>query len=115
MSLKSRLLIYVNLLLLVAIFTGLAAIILAAQNNVRQEILSTQSLAVFAIEKSIEKNAEVYFSQEKKVSLGLTNLKDLRHLKIKFFNTNKQLLEQTSSDLSILVTNLLAISPAVSK
>ena len=102
MSLKSRLLIYVNLLLLVAIFTGLAAIIFSAQNNVRQEILSTQSLAVFAIEKGIEKNAEVYFSQEKKVSLGLTNLKDLRHLKIKFFNTNKQLLEQTSSDLSIL-------------
>ena len=66
MSLKSRLLIYINLLLLVAVFIGLAAIIFSAQNNVRQEILSTQSLAVFAIENGIEKNPEIYFSQEKK-------------------------------------------------
>ena len=104
MSLKSRLLIYVNLFFLIAIFIGLAAIILSAKNNVRQEILSTQSLAFFAIENGIKKNAEIYFSQEKKASLGLSKLNELRHLNIKFFNTNDQLIEQTSSGLSILTS-----------
>ena len=64
MSLKFRLLFYINFLLLIAIFTGLAAIITSAQNNVRQEILSTQSLAVFAIENGIKKNPEVYLLKE---------------------------------------------------
>ena len=104
MSLKSRLLIYVNLFFLIAIFIGLAAIILSAKNNVRQEILSTQSLAFFAIENGIKKNAEIYFSQEKNASLGLSKLNELRHLNIKFFNTNDQLIEQTSSGLSILTS-----------
>ena len=71
MSLKFRLLIYINLLLLVAIFIGLFAIISSAKNNVRQEILSTQSLAVFAIENGIEKNPEIYLRQEKEGSLGI--------------------------------------------
>ena len=102
MSLKLRLLIYINLLLLVAIFIGLVAIISSAKNNVRQEILSTQSLAVFAIENGIEKNPENYVRQEKEGSLGLANLNELRHLKIQFFNKNNQLRDQTSSDLSML-------------
>ena len=60
MSLKLRLVTYINSLLLIAVFIGLTAIILSAQKNVRQEILSTQSLAVFAIENGIEKNPEIY-------------------------------------------------------
>jgi len=102
MSLKFRLLIYINLLLLVAIFIGIAAIISSAQNNVRQEILSTQSLAVFAIENGIVKNPEIYLRQENEDSLGLANLNELRHLKIQFFNKNNQLRDQTSSDFSML-------------
>ena len=102
MSLKFRLLIYINLLLLVVIFIGLVAIISSAKNNVRQEILSTQSLAVFAIENGIKKNPEIYLRQEKEGSLGLANLNELRHLKIQFFNKNNQLRDQTSSDLSML-------------
>ena len=100
MSLKFRLLFYINFLLLIAIFTGLAAIITSAQNNVRQEILSTQSLAVFAIENGIKKNPEVYLLKEN--SLGLANLNQLRHLKIQFFSKNNQLKDETSSDFSML-------------
>ena len=50
MSLKLRLLIYINLLLFIAVLIGLTAIISSAKSNVRQEKLSAQSLAVFAIE-----------------------------------------------------------------
>ena len=100
MSLKFRLLIYINLLLLVVIFIGLGAIILSAQNNVRQEILSTQSLAVFAIENGIERNpGNVYFKKQVE-NLGLSKLNELRHLKIKFYDENNQVRDQTSSDLS---------------
>lgn len=102
MSLKFRLLIYINLLLLIAIIIGLSAIILSAKNNVRQEILSTQSLAVFAIENGIEKNPEIYLLKEKEDSLGLANLNELRHLRIQFFSKSNQLRDQTSSDLSLL-------------
>ena len=102
MSLKLRLVTYINSLLLIAVFIGLTAIILSAQKNVRQEILSTQSLAVFAIENGIEKNPEIYLFQEEEDTLGLGNLNELRHLKIQFFDSNNQLRDQTSSDLSIL-------------
>ena len=100
MSLKFRLLIYINLLLLVAIVIGLSAIILSAKNNVMQEILSTQSLAVFAIENGIERNpGNVYFKKQGE-NLGLSKLNELRHLKIKFYDENNQIKDQTSSDLS---------------
>ena len=55
MSLKYRLLAYINSLLLFAVLIGISLIIASTHTNVRQEILSTQSLAVFAIENAIEK------------------------------------------------------------
>jgi two-component system, NarL family, sensor histidine kinase UhpB len=100
MSLKFRLLIYINLLLLAAVFIGLAAIILSAQNNVRQEILSTQSLAVFAIENAIEKNPGNIYFKKRGENFGLSKLNELRHLKIKFYDENNQVRDRTSSDLS---------------
>ena len=102
MSLKFRLLIYINSLLLVAVIIGISAIIASAQKNVRQEILSTQSLAVFAIENGIERNPEIYLFQEEGQTLGLANLNELRHLKIQFFDAKNQLRDQTSSNLSTL-------------
>jgi two-component system, NarL family, sensor histidine kinase UhpB len=102
MSLKFRLLIYINSLLLVAVIIGISAIITSAQKNVRQEILSTQSLAVFAIENGIERNPEIYLFQEEGQTLGLANLNELRHLKIQFFDIKNQLRDQTSSNLSML-------------
>ena len=86
MSLKFRLLTYINLLLFIAVFIGLAAIITSAKNNVRQEILSTQSLAVFAIENGIQKNPEIYLFKKETDTLGLSNLNELRHLNIQFYD-----------------------------
>ena len=63
MSLKSRLLVYINSLLLITIIFGLLAIMVISQKNIRDEILSTQSLAVFAIENGIQKNPEFSFSK----------------------------------------------------
>ena len=100
MSLKYRLLIYINSLLLIAILIGLAAIITSTQKNVRQEILSTQSLAIFAIENGIKKNPEIYLFQEQGETFGLSNLNALRHLNIQFYDQENQLRDQTSSYLS---------------
>ena len=102
MSLKFRLLTYINLLLFIAVFIGLAAIITSAKNNVRQEILSTQSLAVFAIENGIQKNPEIYLFKKETDTLGLANLNELRHLNIQFYDSNNQLRDQSSSDMSVL-------------
>ena len=96
MSLKYRLLIYINSLLLIAVLIGLAAIITSAQKNVRQEILSTQSLAIFAIENGIKKNPEIYLFQEQGETFGLSNLNELRHLNIQFYDQENQLRDQTS-------------------
>ena len=49
MSLKRRLLIYINTLLVAAILIGLTVIMAVAKKNVREEVLSTEALAVFAI------------------------------------------------------------------
>ena len=100
MSLKYRLLIYINSLLLIAVLIGLAAIISSTQKNVRQEILSTQSLAIFAIENGIKKNPEIYLFQEQGETFGLSNLNELRHLNIQFYDQENQLRDQTSSYLS---------------
>ena len=100
MSLKYRLLIYINSLLLIAVIIGLAAIISSTQKNVRQEILSTQSLAIFAIENGIKKNPEIYLFQEQGETFGLSNLNELRHLNIQFYDHENQLRDQTSSYLS---------------
>ena len=87
---------------MISVIIGISVIIASAQKNVRQEILSTQSLAIFAIENGIEKNPEIYLFQEEGQTLGLANLNELRHLKIQFFDAKNQLRDQTSSDLSML-------------
>ena len=56
MSLKRRLLIYINTLLVAAILIGLTVIMAVAKKNVREEVLSTEALAVFAIENGIKNN-----------------------------------------------------------
>ena len=102
MSLKYRLLIYINSLLMISVLIGIILIIASTQKNVRQEILSTQSLAVFAIENAIEKNPEIFLLRNEKKRMGLANLNELRHLKIQFFDSNNQLRDETGSNLSFL-------------
>lgn len=99
MSLKSRLLIYVNALLMVTILIGLAVIMLVSQKNVREEILSTQSLAVFAIESGIQKNPEFYLFQKDDGTFGLSDLTEIRHLQIQFINLNGDIVDETKANL----------------
>lgn len=100
MSLKSRLLVYINSLLLITIIIGLLAIMIISQKNIRDEILSTQSLAVFAIENGIQKNPEFYLFQEDDDTFGLSELTELRHLQIQFINSNGEIVDETRGDLN---------------
>ncbi len=99
MSLKNRLTLYINSLLVVAMIIGIAGIMLAAKKNVRDEILSTQSLAVFAIENGIKKNPDFYLFQEEGESFGLANLNQLRHLRIQFFDNDDKLIDSSQPNI----------------
>ena len=95
MSLKSQLLIYINSLLLIATLIGLMTIMMVTQKNVREEVLSTMSLAEFAIEQGVKKNPDFYLFQRNNNELGISELSGIRHLKIQFFDSNDVLLEET--------------------
>ena len=95
MSLKSKLLIYINSLLLIATLIGLLTILMVTQKNVREEVLSTMALAEFAIEQGVKKNPDFYLFQREDHELGISELSEIRHLKIQFFNKQDILLEET--------------------
>jgi len=97
MSLKSKLLIYINSLLLIATLIGLLTILMVTQKNVREEVLSTMTLAEFAIEQGVKKNPDFYLFQREDNDLGISELSEIRHLKIQFFNNQDILLEETSN------------------
>lgn len=97
MSLKSKLLIYINSLLLIATLIGLLSILMVTQKNVREEVLSTMILAEFAIEQGVKKNPDFYLFQREDNDLGFSGLSEIRHLKIQFFNNQDILLEETSN------------------
>ena len=99
MSLKSKLLIYINSLLLIATLIGLLTILMVTQKNVREEVLSTMTLAEFAIEQGVKKNPDFYLFQREDSDLGFSELSEIRHLKIQFFNNQDILLEETSNTL----------------
>ena len=95
MSLKSQLLIYINSLLFIATLIGLMTIMMVTQKNVREEVLSTMSLAEFAIEQGVKKNHDFYLFQRENNELGISELSGIRHLKIQFFDRDDVLLEET--------------------
>ena len=96
MSLKLKVLLYINLLLLITMVVGLFSIILVAKKNVREEVLSTQSLALFAIESSIKNNSDLFFSGHTQTMLGLSNLPQIRHLNIAFIGLDGSIIDATS-------------------
>jgi two-component system sensor histidine kinase UhpB len=68
---------------------------MVTQKNVREEVLSTMSLAEFAIEQGVKKNPDFYLFQRNNNELGISELSGIRHLKIQFFDRNDILLEET--------------------
>ena len=95
MSLKTKLIIYINSLLLIATLVGLVTILLVTQKNVREEVLSTMTLAEFAIDQGVKKNPDFYLFQRENKELGISELSEIRHLRIQFFNDKDILLEET--------------------
>jgi two-component system sensor histidine kinase UhpB len=68
---------------------------MVTQKNVREEVLSTMSLAEFAIEQGVKKNPDFYLFQRNNNELGISELSGIRHLKIQFFDRDDVLLEET--------------------
>ena len=85
--------------MLISTLIGLLAIVMVTQKNVREEVLSTMALAEFAIEQGVKKNPDFYLFQREDNDLGISELSEIRHLKIQFFNNQDILLEETSNTL----------------
>jgi|TARA_B110000305_G_scaffold53487_1_gene58784 two-component system sensor histidine kinase UhpB len=100
MSLKRRLLIYINTLLVAAILIGLTVIMAVAKKNVREEVLSTEALAVFAIENGIKNNPDFYLFHQDNPAFGLSGLSEIRHLNIAFINLDGLIVDQTKPHLN---------------
>ena len=92
MSIKSRLMIIVNLLLFIAIAIGFISVVYTSKNAVRSEIESSMHLAEFSIESGIKKNPDLYLFQDN--LLGLSQLKSLRHLSIRLLDINGQVVDE---------------------
>ena len=92
MSLKNRLIIILNFVLLISVVIGFVSVILSAKNSVRSEIESSISLAMYAIETGVKKNPEFYLF--KKNSLDLKLISNIRHLSIKFLDRDNHVIDQ---------------------
>jgi len=101
MSLKQRLLIYINALLVGSILIGFAVIMVVAKKEVREEVLSTQALAVFAIENGIKNNPDYYLFHQDNAAFGLSGLSEIRHLNIAFIDTDGVTMDQTKPHLDL--------------
>jgi len=99
MSLKRRLLIYINALLVAAILIGLTVTMAVAKKNVHEEVLSTQALAVFAIENGIKNNPDFYLFHQDNPAFSLSGLSEIRHLNIAFINLDGLIVDQTKPHL----------------
>lgn len=93
MSLKLRLILIVNTLLILSIVLSLILIVLNSAENTQSEILSSKQLASYAIRQSIQKNPEYIKYLEENRTLGISELITVRHLLIEYYNKDDFLLE----------------------
>ena len=92
MSLKLRLILIVNLLLLVAISIGFFSVVFTSKNAVRSEIESSLKLAEFSIKTGIQKNPDLYLFQDN--LLGLKDLDLIRHLSIQLLDRDGSVIDE---------------------
>ena len=100
MSLKLRLIIIINSLILISILIGLFLIVKNSHENIRSEIISSKALASYAINQSIQKDPGYIKYLQQNQSIGLSELVNVRHLKIDYYDKNGTLIESNSRLMS---------------
>ncbi|MEK9771763.1 MAG: histidine kinase [Nitrosomonadales bacterium] len=100
MSIRIRLQILFNLILLIGIFIGAAASFYQAKYNILNELESSLQLAEYAIKNGLQdKDGEKVILNENFV-FGLSEIKKLHHLKIEVLDSNGKILTSSRDNLN---------------
>ena len=101
MSLKLRITLIVNLLLLLILAVSSSLTIQDARRNVQAEIHSSEKLALYLFEIGVLKNPKYQTIENEFKPFNLQNLIHMRHIKIEFFNVEGKLLDSNISEVKI--------------
>ena len=98
MSLKLRLILIINAVLLLILMLGGVLAIDTAKKNVRAEVASSEKLALYLFEMGVLNNPKYYSIESEFKTLNLQSLVHMRHLKIEFFNLEGKLVDTNDSE-----------------
>ena len=98
MSLKLRLILIINAVLLLILMLGGILAIDTAKKNVRAEVASAEKLALYLFDIGVLKNPKYYSIESEYKPLNLQTLMHMRHLKIEFFNLEGKLVDSNVSE-----------------
>lgn len=101
MSLKLRITLIINLLLLLILAVSSSLTIQDARRNVQAEIHSSEKLALYLFEIGVIKNPKYQTIENEFKPFNLQNLIHMRHIKIEFFNVEGKLLDSNISEVKI--------------
>ena len=101
MSLKLRITLIINLLLLLILAVSSSLTIQDARRNVQAEIHSSEKLALYLFEIGVLKNPKYQTIENEFKPFNLQNLVHMRHIKIEFFNVEGKLLDSNISEVKI--------------
>lgn len=101
MSLKLRITLIINLLLLLILAVSSSLTIQDARRNVQAEIHSSEKLALYLFEIGVIKNPKYQTIENEFKPFNLQNLIHMRHIKIEFFNLEGKLLDSNISEVKI--------------
>jgi len=101
LSLKLRITLIINLLLLLILAVSSSLTIQDARRNVQAEIHSSEKLALYLFEIGVLKNPKYQTIENEFKPFNLQNLIHMRHIKIEFFNVEGKLLDSNISEVKI--------------
>ena len=101
MSLKLRITLVINLLLLLILAVSSSLTVQDARRNVQAEIHSSEKLALYLFEIGVLKNPKYQTIENELKPFNLQNLVHMRHIKIEFFNVKGKLLDSNISETKI--------------
>jgi len=101
LSLKLRITLIINLLLLLILAVSSSLTIQDARRNVQAEIHSSEKLALYLFEIGVLKNPKYQTIENEFKPFNLQNLIHMRHIKIEFFNLEGKLLDSNISEVKI--------------
>jgi two-component system, NarL family, sensor histidine kinase UhpB len=101
LSLKLRITLIINLLLLLILAVSSSLTIQDARRNVQAEIHSSEKLALYLFEIGVLKNPKYQMIENEFKPFNLQNLIHMRHIKIEFFNVEGKLLDSNISEVKI--------------